>query len=284
MKKVLVVFLLLLSILFCNIVTTFGEPAIIGSVSGSAGATGTWDGVHPKEAAGDSLKMCYSGDAFGYQFKNVPAGVYKIAHYITLDSMTFGKRIRISPRVTYRNSQIRCWVDWYTVDVIAKTSDALGADKGKIILVSVINIPKDNADIDVGFWQDTGAYIGTLDKVVLASADYDFQNEDYLLFGEKSYDADHVFNEDPEQQLLAPADGWVASTEAEHPTAVPQITAGASDANATMPAQTEKAIPPALIDHVQTGLLIAIVAVVVIGVVGVVILCLWRGKDKIDKN
>lgn len=284
MKRALGVFLFILFLLISNTVMVFGEPAIIGSVNGSAGAHGNWDETHPKEAIGDSLKMCYSGDAFGYEFKDVPAGVYKIAHYITLDEVNYGKRIRISPRVSYGNTQIRCWVDWKTEDVIGVLSDVLDADCGKIIFVSVIQIPKDHADIDVGFWQDTGAYIGTLDKVVLATADYDFQDTEYLLIGEKSYDADHVFNEDPEQQLLAPEGSWTASAEnREESTAVPQITQPTAATGTELPDKTAEPIAPALVDHVQKGLLIAIVAVVIVGIAGVVILALWKEKHKADK-
>lgn len=285
MKKAMGVIILCLLVFAFSTTAVYGEPAIIGSLNGSVGARGNWEGDYPREASGDSLKMCYSGDAFGYEFEDVPAGVYKIAHYITLDSMDYGKRIRISPRVTFRNTEIRCWVDWYTADTIAILSDLLDDDKGKIIFVSIINVPKDGADIDVGFWQDTGAYIGTLDKVVLATADYDFQDTEYLLIGEKSYDADHTFNEDPEQQLLAPEGSWVASTvTTKEPSATPAVTPDSPSVESTPDLDTapttnpQATIKPALVDYVQTGLLIAIVVVAVAGVVGVVVLATWKGK------
>lgn len=285
MKKALGVIILCLLVFACSTTAVYGEPAIIGSLNGSVGARGNWSENYSKEASGDSLKMCYSGDAFGYEFEDVPAGVYKIAHYITVDSMDYGKRIRISPRVTFRNTEIRCWIDWYTADTIATLSDVLDDDKGKILFVSIINVPRDGADIDVGFWQDTGAYIGTLDKVVLATADYDFQDTEYLLIGEKSYDADHTFNEDPEQQLLAPEGSWVASmVTTKEPTATPAVTPDAPSAEMTPDLEAvpttgpQVTIKPALVDYVQTGLLIAIVVVAVAGVVGVVILAFWKGK------
>lgn len=287
MKRAVGVMIVCLLVFAVSAVAVYGEPAVIGALNGSVGAHGNWEGEYPKEASGDGLKMCYSGDAFGYQFEDVPAGVYKIAHYITVDSLDYGKRIRISPRVTYRNTEVRCWIDWYTADVIASLSDVLDADSGKILLVSVINVPVDGADIDVGFWQDTGAYIGTLDKVVLATAEYDFQTTEYLLIGEKSYAADHVFNEDPEQRLLAPEGSWAASTVTmKEPTAIPEKTPDASasnpqasiDADKTSPNATETPRKLALVDYVQNGLLVAIVVVAVIGVIGVVILSLQKGK------
>ncbi len=285
MKKALGVIILCLFVFAFSSTAVYGEPAIIGALNGAVGARGNWGGDYPKEAIGHGLKMYYSGDAFGYEFENVPAGVYKIAHYITLDSLDYGKRIRISPRVTFRKTEIRCWIDWYTADTIATLSDVLDADSGKILLVSIINVPVDGADIDVGFWQDTGAYIGTLDKVVLATSDYDFQDAEYLLIGEKSYDADHTFNEDPEQQLLAPEGSWVASTiDAKEPTAIPAVTPEVPyaeitpDLDAAPTTNPQVAIKPALVDYVQTGLLIAIVVVAVAGVIGVVTLTLWKGK------
>lgn len=285
MKKAVAVIILFLLVFVSSTTAVYGSPTILGTLNGAVGAQGNWNGGYAKEASGDSLKMCYSGDAFGYKFEDVPAGVYKIAHYITLDSTDYGKRIRISPKVTFRNTELRCWVDWYTADTIATLSDVLDADKGKIIFVSIINVPRDGADIDVGFWQDTGAYIGTLDKVVLATADYDFQDAEYLLIGEKSYDADHTFNEDPEQQLLAPEGSWVASTvTTKEPTVTPVVTPDVPTAEMTPDLDVapttgpQATIEPALVDYVQTGLLIAIVAVAVVGVVGVVILAIWKGK------
>ena len=279
MKKIVNVILLLLLMSLCNTILVYGEPAIIGTRNGSDGAGGTWDGVYEKEADGDSLKLCYSGDAFGYVFADVPAGVYKIAHYMTLDSMDYGKRIRISPRVSHGNSQVRCWVDWYTADVIAKLSDLTDADHGKIILVSVIQVPKDGMYIDIGFWQDTGAYVGALDKVVLATEDYDFQEEEYVLIGEKSYDADHVFNEDPEQLLLAGEGTWTPSTMIEKE---PAPTIGTEEKPSETPKESETeeetAPAPAMVDYIQLGLLIAIIVTVVVGVVGVIFLV--KKKEK----
>lgn len=211
MKKtlgVLITFFLLLTLATTSV---YAEPAIIDTLNGSQGARDSWDGSHAKEASGDSLKLYYQGDAYGYEFDDVQAGVYKIGFYITTESLAYDKRMRVSPRVSVNGTDLRCWIDWSTSYTLQILSDALDDEKGKILLVSVINVPADDAFIDVGFWQDTGAYVGTLDKVVLATADYDFKDNEYVLIEEKSYGTS-VFSEDPGAQLLAPAGSWTAST------------------------------------------------------------------------
>lgn len=211
MKKALGVIISFLLLLTLSTTAVYAEPTIVGTLNGSVGATGTWDGGHARETKGDSLKIYYQGDTYGYYFDDVPAGVYKIGFYITTESICFDKRMRVSPRVNVNGTELRCWIDWSTSDTLQMLSDAFDDEKGKILLVSVINIPADGALIDVGFWQDAGAYIGTLDKIVLATADYDFKDNAYVLINEKSY-GDSVFNEDPGAQLLAPEGSWTAST------------------------------------------------------------------------
>ena len=273
MKKIICIALLMMCLLSFASVSVYGAGTIVGSHNGAVGAGGTWDGVYEKEAKGDSLVMCFSGDAFGYVFEDVPAGVYKIAHYLSLDSMEYGKRIRISPRVSSESSQLRCWVDWYTADVIATVSDVLNDDQGKIILVSVITVPWDGAHIDVGFWQDTGAYVGTLDKVVLATADYDFYDDTYALVGEKSYDADHVFNEDPEQKLLGIEGSWVSSTlPTPAPLETPEIVPEQPEASHPINDAVDEKSDPAFVDQLQMGLLISIIVVVLFGIAGTIFL------------
>lgn len=213
MKKALGIMLIFIFIFTftLNTAVVYAEPAIISTLDGAEGAQDTWDGNHAKEADGNGLKLYYQGDAYGFFFDNVPAGVYKIAFYINADSICNGKRLRVSPRVNANGSEMRCWIDWSTTYTLQILSDALDDEKGKFILVSVINVPADDASIDVGFWQDTGAYIGTLDKIVLATADYDFKDNEYVLIDEKSY-GDNVFTEDPGRLLLADEDSWTTST------------------------------------------------------------------------
>lgn len=233
MKKTLGIILSFFLLIALGTTAVFAEPTVVGTLNGAVGASGTWEGGYARETAGDSLKIYYQGDIYGYYFEDVPAGVYKIGFYITTESICFDKRMRVSPRVNVNGSELRCWIDWSTSDTLQKLSDALDDEKGKILFVSVIKVPADGALIDVGFWQNAGAYIGTLDKIVLASADYDFKDNEYVLIDEKSY-GDSVFTEDPGSQLLAPEGSWTASTSFEDavaelgPAATTEAPAGAT--------------------------------------------------------
>ncbi len=217
MKKVLGVIVVLAMVLSLATVNVFAAGSVIGELKGSVGATGTWDGDVEKVADGDSLEIELSGDAYGFVFENLEPGIYKIGYYMTLDSIATGKQIRISPRVTNNGAdEHRCWVDFRTdavLENLAEIDADADEDGGKILLVAVITVPEGYNRIDVGAWQDSGAYVGLLDKVVLATGDYAFEvNGEYALGNEIGNTG--TFGEDS-GNLLQAADGWVNSYEAE---------------------------------------------------------------------
>lgn len=157
-----------------------------------------------------------SGDNYGMVFADLPAGVYKVAYYLTIDSARDGAQMRISPRV----GNYRCWIDWKTTEEmnghVGVKTFMTENDTNKVVLVNVITVPENGLAIDAGFWQDENAYVGTLDKVVLATDGYNFVNEtEYTWVDEKGYrsnDPNTTFGEDSEQKILAVEDDWTMST------------------------------------------------------------------------
>lgn len=246
MKKLLGIMLAFMMVLSLVTVNVFAEPAIIGELKGSTAATGTWDGDVPKEAEGDSLMMELSGDAYGFVFENLEPGIYKIGYYLNLEFMATGKQIRISPRVTANGAnEIRCWIDIPVNDVLTNLEDMdadVDEDGGKVLLVAVITVPEGYNKIDVGAWQDEGAFIGLLDKVVLATGDYVFDADgDYALGAEKGNSVHR--DEDPNDLLFA-EDDWVDSYEMDEPNEVPVVT----DEPTATPEVTPEATPETTIE------------------------------------
>lgn len=159
-------------------------------------------------------------DYYGHVFEDVEPGVYKIGYYFDVENYNGGRQVRISPKVQGSSGERRCWFDFrLTPQVVEKYQDS-GLDK--MLMVVVINIPEGYNRIDAGLWQDNETIIGTLEKVVLATHDYNMYDNDYYLLGEMNYrgnlegDSDHsgtTFGEDPEQKLLAPEGSWTPSGE-----------------------------------------------------------------------
>ena len=216
MKKVLGIIIAMAMLITLTTVNVSAAGSVVGTLNGSVGATGTWDGNVEKVADGDSLEIELSGDAYGFIFENLEPGIYKIAYYMDLETIATGKQMRISPRVTNNGAnEHRCWVDFRTDAVLENLSENdadADEDGGKIVLVAVITVPEGYNRIDVGAWQDSGAYVGLLDKVVLATGDYAFPvNGEYALGNEIGNTG--TFGEDS-GNLLHAADGWVNSFEA----------------------------------------------------------------------
>lgn len=217
MKKVLGVIIAMAMLISLVTVNVSAAGSVVGTLNGSVGATGTWDGGVDKVADGDSLEIELSGDAYGFVFENLEPGIYKIAYYLNLEAIATGKQMRISPRVTNNGAnELRCWIDMKTdkaLEVLSDNDADADEDGGKIILVAVITVPEGYNRIDVGAWQDQGAYVGLLDKVVLATGDYAFDVDGEYALASEIGNWEHR-NEDAEDKLFA-TEGWVNSFEAE---------------------------------------------------------------------
>ncbi len=154
-------------------VTVDNTKDVIATVKGSDIA-GDGDGGNATAYSRDEEAGTFSfngdcGNFYGIYLKGVEAGVYKVAYYLTIDNVTGGDRIRFKP---------------YGGDVYYNVGyGTLRQYEGmKVMVVAVINA---TGDFEVGGWPATGLY-GTIDKVEIAKADYDFgaNSGDYLLIEE----------------------------------------------------------------------------------------------------
>ncbi len=142
-------------------VTVDNTKDVIATVKGSDIA-GDGDGGNATAYSRDEAAGTFSfngdcGNFYGIYLKGVEAGVYKVAYYMTLENVSGNDRIRFKP---------------YGADVYYNVAyDTLRQYEGmKVMVVAVINA---TGDFEVGGWPNTGLY-GTIDKVEIAKADYDF--------------------------------------------------------------------------------------------------------------
>lgn len=202
MKKVWSVALMLVLVFALGTVSIYAAGSVKTTLAGAVAATGE----HEAEKEGDAIKLGKQADFYGFKFENVTPGVYKIGYYMNLTGVTEGKQMRISPKVTGANAgELRCWIDYKVVDYKEDLD-------GKVILVIVITVPEGYDTIDAGYYNEEDAYQGTLEKVVLATGDYSFQDAGYTLIDEKSY-GDAAFGEDPDKKLLPEDGAWTPSKE-----------------------------------------------------------------------
>jgi len=219
MKKLLALILVLVVIMAISAMPVYAAGQVVGTVNANKNFSG-------------------SADYYGHVFENLQPGIYKIGYYFKVDNFSSGKQVRISPRVqstTVQPNERRCWFDFRFTPAVTEAYQKSG--KNKILMVVVLNVPEGYTKIDAGFWQDDQTIVGTLEKVVLATHDYNFWNKDYFLMGEINYrmqmegDGDHSntsFGEDPGAQLLAPAGSWVPSAQPDDSGEQPKPTGDAS--------------------------------------------------------
>lgn len=216
-KKLVSLFLVFALVLAFSSISVFGAGSVVKEIAGNDG--GKDDAVGAQ------------ADFYGYIFEGVEPGVYKLGFYFDIDKhRTDDCQLRVSPKVldsTGTNAERRAWFDFRWNDKAVTTYDESG--KEKILMVAVVNIPEGYDKIDAGYWQDDKSFEGTLEKVVLATSDYNMSNDDYWLMGEINYrqsiegtredyvDPNRSFGEDADQKLLAAEGSWVASGAAEEP-------------------------------------------------------------------
>ena len=180
-------------------------------------AGGTWDGEVAREAAPDDkgliMKTDQAGNVWGFYAKNVKAGVYKVGYYITLESVDGDNDDRV---LRFKPFGEDAYLNY--------TKAELKPHEGKkILVVSLFKLNEDRETVEVGLWKGRG-WEATLDKLVIATSDYNFANDpDYELIIERGpHDKGGSYVEPGE-------DEWVVSEKTEEPkTEEPKPTSDAS--------------------------------------------------------
>jgi hypothetical protein len=183
---------------------TVGEPVNgIFATFDPALAGGTWDGNLPRKAGTDGKQLLLepdnAGNIWGFYAKGLKAGVYKVGYYMTITNITDeGSRMRFKPYGgdTYLDMNY---------------SDLKQHEGKKVLVVAPIKLTEDRESTEVGAWMGRGLN-GTLDKIVIATSDYNFMaNKDFTLIKES------VADSGPDENK--PAEGeWTPSAAVEEPT------------------------------------------------------------------
>lgn len=168
-------------------------------------AGGTWDGELEREAAPDGKGLImnndHAGNVWGFYAKNVKAGVYKVAYYLTMESVEKESDDRV---VRFKPFNGDTYLNY--------TQNELNPFVGKkIIIVTLFKLNDDAGQVEIGLWKGRG-WAATLDKIVLAESDYNFANDpEYEL-------ADEKLPQDHGGDYTAPDESeWVPSQGSEDP-------------------------------------------------------------------
>lgn len=223
MKRFLSLFLIMTLCLVVGSVSVFAAGSVVAELKGSDKGAFQVDTTlyEPAQKEGDVLVLGNQGDFAGYVFKDVEPGVYKLGLYVDLEELGSSGQIRLNPKVkdsTGKNGERKCWIDFPVDSEINGEANPIvaayeGASGSKVVLVGVFTVPEGYDTVECGFWVDGSSYVGKLEKVVLATSDYNMVESGYTLLKEDSY-GDAKFNEDPDQKLLAADGDWVASGKA----------------------------------------------------------------------
>lgn len=163
--------LLVLAILISVLPMTLAVQAVDITVNNTASVIASVDGT---DLNGTTTFAGNSGSFSGFNLKNVEAGVYKVAYYMTVAETTASGQLSLKP---------------YGENVVLNVSyETLKAyPNGKVMIVAVIRA---NGDFTVGGSFDAGLY-GTVDKIQVAKSDYDFGSDagQYVMIQEGAADA-----------------------------------------------------------------------------------------------
>jgi len=183
-----------------------GELAVFDDMTK---VTGTWDGNKPHEFDGKKLKITpdVSGNINGLMVTNVKPGVYKVGYFLTIQDIINADnpptadelpgiqdyRFRTNPtgntiegNVNFGNMYGNN--PYFPCEFAGVVYEGLSTVVGKkIMIVTVIKVPEAVDKIELRSWPRSGYLTATLDKIVFASADHNFNSKNYpgyILFKE----------------------------------------------------------------------------------------------------
>lgn len=151
--KRVISYLLVLAILMSALSLHFVVQAVDKNADNSASVIASVDGT---DLSGTTTFAGNSGSFSGFNLKNVEAGVYKVAYYLTIAETTASGQLALKP-----------YGENTALNVSYETLQAY--PNGKVMIVAVIRA---DGDFTVGGSFDAGLY-GTIDKIQVTKADYD---------------------------------------------------------------------------------------------------------------
>jgi len=125
------------------------------------------------------MKSDQAGNVWGFYAKNVKTGVYKVAYYLTVQSVDGNDTDRV---LRFKPFGEDAYVNF-------NKAELKSFEGKKILVVTLFKLNEDRETVEVGLWKGRG-WSATLDSIVIATSDYNFANDpNYeLIFEEIPHD------------------------------------------------------------------------------------------------